>query len=558
MLMTPRMLSVVAAFAAWGLPERGDAVRDGLDAGQRRRSRREGVEDHEQGDGSGGGRELVRRRDRLGHRAATSASHESDDDHHEGRCHEGVRRDREQRAGFLDPAEVGEREEHDEAERDRDSVVCDLRDRRRDREHPGAHGNRDRQDVVDEERRRRGQARQDPEVLLADDVGAAARRIGADGLAVGRDHDREEQRDRQRDRDHEMDRRRARGEQDEQDLLGRVRVRRERVRREDRERDGLREQRVLEVVSSASRGRPARASPRRATDFGREPIQTSHLERRNAGGRDPSGIASRVGRPRQERVKIGVRRPRWRSDATRDRLRGASLSPCNGTEPRTVRRGRYHRPARSRDFPRNAGSPAPSSAPARSRALTVALLAVHAHLGLPSIFLLYLTVIVAIALIGGTWPALASSIAASALINWFFTPPTHTWRIAEPENVLALVVLPPGRRGGELPRGSRCTGSGRCRTTARGDRVTREGERPPDGDPRGRLSRSPHPTRRHQGVGEQSPRAGRDLVADRHSRIPRGDRRGDRPPHGPRRQPPRHESHPDRFARADPPLGWPR
>ena len=73
--------------------------------------------------------------------------------------------------------------------------------------------------------------------------------------------------------------------------------------------------------------------------------------------------------------------------------------------------------------------------------LTVALLAVHTHLGLPSIFLLYLTVIVAIALIGGTWPALASAIAASALINWFFTPPTHTWRIAELENVLALVVF---------------------------------------------------------------------------------------------------------------------
>ena len=74
-------------------------------------------------------------------------------------------------------------------------------------------------------------------------------------------------------------------------------------------------------------------------------------------------------------------------------------------------------------------------------ALTVALLAVHTHLGLPSIFLLYLTAIVAIALVGGTWPALASAVAASALINWFFTPPAHTWRISEPENVLALVVF---------------------------------------------------------------------------------------------------------------------
>ena len=74
-------------------------------------------------------------------------------------------------------------------------------------------------------------------------------------------------------------------------------------------------------------------------------------------------------------------------------------------------------------------------------ALTVALLAVHTHLGLPSIFLLYLTAIVAVALLGGTWPALSSAVAASVLINWFFTPPTHTWRIAEPENVLALVVF---------------------------------------------------------------------------------------------------------------------
>jgi two-component system, OmpR family, sensor histidine kinase KdpD len=74
-------------------------------------------------------------------------------------------------------------------------------------------------------------------------------------------------------------------------------------------------------------------------------------------------------------------------------------------------------------------------------ALTVALLAVHTHLGLPSILLLYLTAIVAIALVGGTWPALVSAVLASALINWFFTPPTHTWTIADPENVLALVVF---------------------------------------------------------------------------------------------------------------------
>ena len=47
--------------------------------------------------------------------------------------------------------------------------------------------------------------------------------------------------------------------------------------------------------------------------------------------------------------------------------------------------------------------------------LTAVLLAVHTRLGLPSILLLYLSAIVAIALIGGTWPALTSAVAASLL-----------------------------------------------------------------------------------------------------------------------------------------------
>lgn len=74
-------------------------------------------------------------------------------------------------------------------------------------------------------------------------------------------------------------------------------------------------------------------------------------------------------------------------------------------------------------------------------ALTAALLAVHTRLGLPSILLLYLTTVVVIAVVGGTWPAIVSAVAASALINRFFTAPRHTWAIADPENVLALVVF---------------------------------------------------------------------------------------------------------------------
>ncbi len=41
----------------------------------------------------------------------------------------------------------------------------------------------------------------------------------------------------------------------------------------------------------------------------------------------------------------------------------------------------------------------------------------------------------------GSWPAIAAAVAASLAINWFFTHPIHTWTIAEPENLLAIVVF---------------------------------------------------------------------------------------------------------------------
>ena len=55
--------------------------------------------------------------------------------------------------------------------------------------------------------------------------------------------------------------------------------------------------------------------------------------------------------------------------------------------------------------------------------------------------LLFLTLVLAIGAVGGIWPAIASAVAASLLLNWYFTPPIHTWTIAEPENLLALLVF---------------------------------------------------------------------------------------------------------------------
>jgi two-component system sensor histidine kinase KdpD len=62
-------------------------------------------------------------------------------------------------------------------------------------------------------------------------------------------------------------------------------------------------------------------------------------------------------------------------------------------------------------------------------------------LGFTSETLLFLTMTVAAALLGGLLPALASAVVGSLLLNYFFTPPVHTWIIADPENILALVTF---------------------------------------------------------------------------------------------------------------------
>jgi two-component system sensor histidine kinase KdpD len=70
--------------------------------------------------------------------------------------------------------------------------------------------------------------------------------------------------------------------------------------------------------------------------------------------------------------------------------------------------------------------------------LTLALSWLDSALSLPSDLLLYLAVVIAVALIGGLWPALGTAVAASLLINFYFTPPRHTFTIADRNNAFAL------------------------------------------------------------------------------------------------------------------------
>jgi len=55
--------------------------------------------------------------------------------------------------------------------------------------------------------------------------------------------------------------------------------------------------------------------------------------------------------------------------------------------------------------------------------------------------LAFLALTVACALVGGLWPALFCALAGSLTLNFFFTPPLHTFTIQDPQNAAALIVF---------------------------------------------------------------------------------------------------------------------
>jgi two-component system sensor histidine kinase KdpD len=73
--------------------------------------------------------------------------------------------------------------------------------------------------------------------------------------------------------------------------------------------------------------------------------------------------------------------------------------------------------------------------------LTLVLTAARPHLDLADDLLIYLVAVVTITVVGGFWPAVLAAVAASLLLNWYFTEPLHTFTIAEPRNLLALLLF---------------------------------------------------------------------------------------------------------------------
>jgi two-component system sensor histidine kinase KdpD len=73
--------------------------------------------------------------------------------------------------------------------------------------------------------------------------------------------------------------------------------------------------------------------------------------------------------------------------------------------------------------------------------ITAVLAASRGHLNLADDLLVYLVAVVTITVVGGFWPAVLASVAASLLLNWYFTEPIHTFTIQQPRELLALLLF---------------------------------------------------------------------------------------------------------------------
>jgi two-component system, OmpR family, sensor histidine kinase KdpD len=73
--------------------------------------------------------------------------------------------------------------------------------------------------------------------------------------------------------------------------------------------------------------------------------------------------------------------------------------------------------------------------------LTMLLTALGTRLNFTDQLLIYLVAVVAVTVVGGFWPAVFAAVSACLLLNWYFTAPLHTFTIAEPRNLLALMLF---------------------------------------------------------------------------------------------------------------------
>jgi two-component system sensor histidine kinase KdpD len=72
---------------------------------------------------------------------------------------------------------------------------------------------------------------------------------------------------------------------------------------------------------------------------------------------------------------------------------------------------------------------------------TLGLAQLREDFQLPGFLLVFMAVVIGVAAVGGWGPAMLSAFASFLLVNWYFTPPFYRFTIADPENLLALLMF---------------------------------------------------------------------------------------------------------------------
>ncbi|MEW2490705.1 DUF4118 domain-containing protein [Streptomyces sp. NPDC048411] len=73
--------------------------------------------------------------------------------------------------------------------------------------------------------------------------------------------------------------------------------------------------------------------------------------------------------------------------------------------------------------------------------LSFVLAGLRGQVSMAGDILVFLLAVIGIALAGGLYPALAAAVAGFLLLNYYFTPPVHTFTVTDPGHLLALVAF---------------------------------------------------------------------------------------------------------------------
>ena len=205
-----------------GFAERFHAIAYGFDPGHRGAAAGKCLEDAPSAGKRCRPRNWGKRLNRHRMTARKKRLEQAHEDGSEQRSCEQISWGHEDQPGIAHAAEIDQGDEHQDSEADGQGVGLQARRHRDKRADTSGNPNRDRQHVINHERRCSQKARGDAEVLSRDGVGASAAGIGLDRLPVREINDGQEDDDARADGNHVSDSRRAKRDQQRESGFGTV------------------------------------------------------------------------------------------------------------------------------------------------------------------------------------------------------------------------------------------------------------------------------------------------------------------------------------------------